>query len=150
MVIGEFIIVLMEFVFNGLVAGLGSFDIYLHVTAEICDSLFEWMVGDSWAVVEVFIIIAIIGLLFDWNGIKTTGLSGAAVFTFTALVMGERSIEETFIGGDIVTNMAYVKVLLVGCLILFSLKFTPKGLLPEVPSRPPKPALENSTQEGGD
>ena len=150
MVIGAFIIVLMEFVFNVLVAGQGSSDLPLHVTAERIDSLFEWLVRDSWAVVEVFIIIAIIGLLFDWNGIRTTGLSGAAVFTFTALVMGERSIEETFIGGDIVTNMAYVKVLLVGCLILFSLKFNPKGLLPEVPSRPPKPALENSTQEGGD
>ena len=149
MVIGAFIIVLMEFVFNVLVAGQGSSDLPLHVTAERIDSLFEWLVRDSWAVVEVFIIIAIIGLLFDWKGIKTTGLSGAAVFTFTALVMGERSIEETFIGGDIVTNMAYVKVLLVGSLILFSLKFNPKGLLPEVPSRPPKPALENPTQEGG-
>ncbi len=149
MVIGAFIIVLMEFVFNVLVAGQGSSDLPLHVTAERIDSLFEWLVRDSWAVVEVFIIIAIIGLLFDWKGIKTTGLSGAAVFTFTALVMGERSIEETFIGGDIVTNMAYVKVLLVGSLILFSLKFNPKGLLPEVPSRPPKPAVENPTQEGG-
>jgi len=149
MVIGAFIIVLMEFVFNVLVAGQGSSDLPLHVTAERIDSLFEWLVRDSWAVVEVFIIIAIVGLLFDWKGIKTTGLSGAAVFTFTALVMGERSIEETFIGGDIVTNMAYVKVLLVGSLILFSLKFNPKGLLPEVPSRPPKPALENPTQEGG-
>ena len=149
MVIGAFIIVLMEFVFNVLVAGQGSSDLPLHVTAERIDRLFEWLVRDSWAVVEVFIIVAIIGLLFDWKGIKTTGLSGAAVFTFTALVMGERSIEETFIGGDIVTNMAYVKVLLVGSLILFSLKFNPKGLLPEVPSRPPKPAVENPTQEGG-
>ena len=149
MVIGAFIIVLMEFVFNVLVAGQGSSDLPLHVTAERIDSLFEWLVRDSWAVVEVFIIIAIIGLLFDWKGIKTIGLSGAAIFTFAALVMGERSIEETFIGGDIVTNMAYVKVLLVGSLILFSLKFNPKGLLPEVPSRPPKPAVENPTQEGG-
>ncbi len=149
MVIGAFIIVLMEFVFNVLVAGQGSSDLPLHVTAERIDSLFEWLVRDSWAVVEVFIIIAIIGLLCDWKGIKTIGLSGAAIFTFAALVMGERSIEETFIGGDIVTNMAYVKVLLVGSLILFSLKFNPKGLLPEVPSRPPKPALENPTQEGG-
>ncbi|MCH2437157.1 MAG: ABC transporter permease [Candidatus Thalassarchaeum sp.] len=149
MVIGAFIIVLMEFVFNVLVAGQGSSDLPLHVTAERIDSLFEWLVRDSWAVVEVFIIIAIIGLLCDWKGIKTIGLSGAAIFTFAALVMGERSIEETFIGGDIVTNMAYVKVLLVGSLILFSLKFNPKGLLPEVPSRPPKPAVENPTQEGG-
>jgi hypothetical protein len=32
--------------------------------------------------------------------------------------------------------MAYVNVLLIGCLMLFSLKLNPKGLIPEVPFRP--------------
>jgi hypothetical protein len=31
-----------------------------------------------------------------------------------------------------------VKVLLIGCLMLFSLKLNPKGLIPEVPLRPSK------------
>ena len=35
--------------------------------------------------------------------------------------------------------MAYVKVFLIGSLILLSLKFNPKGLLPEVPYRPERP-----------
>jgi hypothetical protein len=35
--------------------------------------------------------------------------------------------------------MAYVKVFLIGCLILFSLKYNAKGILPEVPVRPPRP-----------
>ena len=46
------------------------------------------------------------------------------------------SLDQSFFGGNITANMAYVKVLLVGLLIVFSLKFNPKGLLPEVPNRP--------------
>ena len=42
-------------------------------------------------------------------------------------------------------NMAYVKLMLVGSLMLFSLKYNPKGLLPEVPSRPARP-----TDSGGE
>jgi len=71
------------------------------------------------------------------------GISGSAVFMTTYLLMGERSIDESFIGGSILANMAYVKVFLIGCLILFSLKYNSKGLLPEVPSRPDRP-------DGGD
>ena len=52
--------------------------------------------------------------------------------------MGERSIDESFTGGVIRADMAYVKVLLIGCLMLFSLKLNPKGLIPEVPFRPNK------------
>jgi len=36
--------------------------------------------------------------------------------------------------------MLYVKLLLIGCLMLFSLKFNSKGLLPEVPVRPERPS----------
>ena len=35
--------------------------------------------------------------------------------------------------------MAYVNVLLVGFVLLFSLKYNPKGILPEVPNRPDRP-----------
>jgi hypothetical protein len=53
-------------------------------------------------------------------------------------MMGQRTIDEAFFNG-IYASMAYVKVFLIGCLILFSLKYNPKGLLPEVPSRPERP-----------
>jgi len=72
------------------------------------------------------------------DALREVGLSGAVVFTFSGLMMGQRSIDEAFISG-ILADMAYVKVMLIGCLILFSLKYNPKGLLPEVPSRPKRP-----------
>jgi len=54
-------------------------------------------------------------------------------------MMGQRSIDESFVSG-LQADMAYVKVFLIGCLIVFSLKYNPKGLLPEVPSRPLRPS----------
>ncbi len=138
MVIGAFIIVLMEFVFNVLVAGQGSSDLPLHTTAGNIDSLFTWLVTESWEVVQVFLLLALLGWIFANNGLKELGLSGAMIFTFTGLFMGQRTIDTVFITG-LQADMAYVKVLLIGCLILFSLKYNPKGLLPEVPNRPERP-----------
>ena len=149
MVVGAFIIVLMEFVFNVLVAGQGSSDLPLHTTAGHIDSLFEWLVVDSWEVVNVFLVLALLGWLTNRAGLREVGFAGAVTFTFTGLMMGQRSIDETFAGG-LQADMAYVKVLLIGFLILFSLKFNPKGLLPEVPSRPDRPQAAESGGEGGD
>lgn len=149
MVIGAFIIVLMEFVFNVLVAGQGSSDLPLHTTAGHIDSLFEWLVVDSWGVVMVFLVLALLGWLTNRAGLREVGFAGAVTFTFTGLMMGQRSIDETFSGG-LQADMAYVKVLLIGFLILFSLKFNPKGLLPEVPSRPDRPQAAEAGGEGGD
>ena len=149
MVVGAFIIVLMEFVFNVLVAGQGSSDLPLHTTAGHIDSLFEWLVVDSWGVVIVFLVLALLGWLTGKAGLREVGFAGAVTFTFTGLMMGQRSIDETFASG-LQADMAYVKVLLIGFLILFSLKFNPKGLLPEVPSRPDRPQAAESGGEGGD
>ena len=149
MVIGAFIIVLMEFVFNVLVAGQGSSDLPLHTTAGHIDSLFEWLVVDSWGVVMVFLVLALLGWITNRAGLREVGFAGAVTFTFTGLMMGQRSIDETFSGG-LQADMAYVKVLLIGFLILFSLKFNPKGLLPEVPSRPDRPQAAEAGGEGGD
>ena len=149
MVVGAFIIVLMEFVFNVLVAGQGSSDLPLHTTAGHIDSLFEWLVVDSWGVVMVFLVLALLGWLTGRAGLREVGFAGAVTFTFTGLMMGQRSIDETFSGG-LQADMAYVKVLLIGFLILFSLKFNPKGLLPEVPSRPDRPQAAEAGGEGGD
>jgi len=149
MVIGAFIIVLMEFVFNVLVAGQGSSDLPLHTTAGHIDSLFEWLVVDSWEVVNIFLGLALLGWLTGRAGLREVGFAGAVTFTFTGLMMGQRSIDEIFVGG-LQADMAYVKVLLIGFLILFSLKFNPKGLLPEVPSRPDRPQAAEAGGEGGD
>jgi hypothetical protein len=43
--------------------------------------------------------------------------------------------------------MAYVKVLLIGCLMLFSLKLNPKGLIPEVPFRPNKNSIIGQSKD---
>jgi len=139
MIIGASIIVLMEFVFNVLVAA-SSPDLPLYSTADRIDRLFEWLVTDQWAATKAFLVLTAIGIAIRSRGITETGICGSAVFAFTTLMMQDKSIDAvTNISGEVSiagANMAYVKVMLVGALMLFSLKYNPKGLLPEVPSRP--------------
>ena len=148
MIIGASIIVLMEFVFNVLVAA-SSPDLPLYSTAEKIDSLFGWLVTDQWAATKAFLILTAIGIAIRSREIAETGICGSAIFAFTAFMMQDKSIEVvTNLSGDVSiagANMAYVKVMLVGCLMLFSLRYSPKGLLPEVPSRPARP-----NDSGGD
>jgi ABC-type branched-subunit amino acid transport system permease subunit len=136
MIIGALIIVLMEFVFNVLVAAQGSPDLPLHTTADRIDRLFQWLVTNQWDVTKIFIIISILGIIIRNKTISDIGFSGVFVFLFTFFMFGERSIDESFSNGIVSTDMVYVKVLLIGCLMLFSLKLNPKGLIPEVPFRP--------------
>ena len=152
MIVGAFIIVLMEFVFNVLVAAQGSPDLPLYSTADSIDRLFKWLVIDQLEAAKVFGIILLIGLLLHHRSIIDIGISGAFIFLFTLLMLGERSIDESFTGGIIRADMAYVKVLLIGCLMLFSLKLNPKGLIPEVPFRPKNNPVKESmvTLEGDD
>ncbi len=109
------------------------------------DRFFEWLVTGSelwfwphFTPLETFLTIGLIGLLINKWGMVETGLCGATVFIANWIFLGERSIDEAFISGTILADMAYVKVLLIGLMIVFSLKYNPKGLLPEVPSRPPR------------
>ena len=152
MIVGAFIIVLMEFVFNVLVAAQGSPDLPLYSTADSIDRLFKWLVIDQLDAAKVFGIILLIGLLLQHRSIIDIGISGAFIFLFSLLMLGERSIDESFTGGIIRADMAYVKVLLIGCLMLFSLKLNPKGLIPEVPFRPKNNPVKESmvTLEGDD
>ena len=150
MIVGAFIIVLMEFVFNVLVAAQGSPDLPLYSTADSIDRLFKWLVIDQLDAAKVFGIILLIGLLLQHRSIIDIGISGAFIFLFTLLMLGERSIDESFTGGIIRADMAYVKVLLIGCLMLFSLKLNPKGLIPEVPFRPNNPVNESMVTLKGD
>ena len=73
------------------------------------------------------------------DSVDQIGASGAAIFAFAAVALGQRSIDESYYGGVVTADMLYVKILLIGCLMLFSLKYNPKGLLPEVPVRPSRP-----------
>ena len=139
MVVGAFIIVLMEFVFNVLVAAQGSSDLPLHVTADRIDTLFEWVITNQWDVANIFAFTALLGYITRSERLFDIGFSGAAVFLFAALALGERSINESFFAGAISADMVYIKLMLIGCLMLFSLKFNSKGLLPEVPIRPSRP-----------
>ena len=142
MVVGAFIIVLMEFVFNVLVAA-STPDLPLYTTAERIDSLFAWVITEQWEVTTAFLLLVIIGCIIRSRAVLEMGACGTILFAFTALVMGERSIlEATDITGEVSISgagMAYVKLLLVGLLMVFSLKYNPRGLLPEVPSRPERP-----------
>ena len=152
MIVGAFIIVLMEFVFNVLVAAQGSPDLPLYSTADSIDRLFKWLVIEQLDATKVFGIILLIGLLLQHRSIIDIGISGVFIFLFSLLMLGERSIDESFTGGIIRADMAYVKVLLIGCLMLFSLKLNPKGLIPEVPFRPKNNPVKESmvTLEGDD
>ena len=139
MIVGAFIIVLMEFVFNVLVAAQGSSDLPLHVTADRIDTLFEWIITNQWDVATIFAIMALVGYITRSERVFDIGFSGAAVFLFAALALGERSINESFFAGVVSADMVYIKLMLIGCLMLFSLKLNSKGLLPEVPIRPSRP-----------
>ena len=148
MIIGAFIIVLMEFVFNVLVAAQGSPDLPLYSTADKIDRLFQWLVMDQWEVTKIFITILVLGILLRIRIISDIGMSGVFVFLFALFMLGQRSIEESFNSGLVSADMAYVKVLLIGSLMLFSLKLNPKGLIPEVPFRPVK--YPSQLDEGDD
>ena len=83
--------------------------------------------------------VLIAGLALRYRKMVEIGISGCILFGFSAVALRQRSIDESFFGGVVIADMLYVKLLLIGCLMLFSLKYNPKGLLPEVPSRPDRP-----------
>ena len=152
MIIGAFIIVLMEFVFNVLVAAQGSPDLPLYSTADRIDRLFQWLITNQWEASKIFILITLVGFVLQNRSVTDIGLSGTFIFLFTLIMLGERSITESFSGGVLKVDMAYVKVLLIGALMLLSLKLNSKGLIPEVPFRPKKEIVMKSIErpEGDD
>jgi ABC-type branched-subunit amino acid transport system permease subunit len=144
MLIGASIIVMSGYVFSVL-AVASTPDLPLYGTATRIDELFIWLVTEQWEVTGLFLAILMIGILSRSSRIVEFGAFGAMIFAFTALFMdGFRALapaanyagEITVAGGD----MSYIRLILVGSLMLFSLMFNPKGLLPEVPSRPARPS----------
>ena len=140
MIIGSFVIVLMEFVFNVLVVA-NSPDAPLYAISNRIDSVFIWLVTDQWQVTKVFFFISLTGLFLRLRAITEIGVWGVIVFLFTAIMMNsDRALETaTNYAGEVTISgggMVYVKLMLIGMLMLYSLKFNSKGLLPEVPVRP--------------
>ena len=140
MIIGSSIIVLMEFVFNVLVVA-NSPDAPLYTISNRIDSIFIWLVTDQWEVTKVFFLIFLVGLFLRLRGLIEIGVWGIIVFLFTAIMMNsDRALDTaTNYTGEVTISgggMVYVKLMLIGMLMLYSLKFNSKGLLPEVPVRP--------------
>ena len=149
MLIGASIIVLMDFIFNVLVAGQGSSSLPLHDTAVMIDSWFEWLVVDTHQAMWLCICIMVTAYLCRWKAVQETFLHLSLICALAVMFFDQRSIEEVFVIGQneiIQADMAYVKVLLVGLLLIFSLRYNPKGLLPEVPYRPSLPQKEAEDQ----
>jgi ABC-type branched-subunit amino acid transport system permease subunit len=149
MLIGASIIVLMEFVFNVLVAAQGTSDLPLNELAADIDRLFNWFVTQTHEAMWICFTIMLIAYLLRWTRISETFMWYGVVFALALFFFDERSINEVFMIGttlEIESNMAYVKVMLVGLLLVLSLQFNSKGLLPEVPYRPPHPEKEVEEQ----
>ncbi|HJM55372.1 MAG TPA: ABC transporter permease [Poseidonia sp.] len=140
MIIGASIIVLMEFVFNVLVAAQGSSDLPLNEVAANIDNFFGWLVLEQVKVMWICVAVMILAHLVKWESVREIFFWLAVIFALASLFFDERSIEEAYPSGIVRAGMAYVKVLLIGLLIVFSLRYNPKGLLPEVPYRPSHPA----------
>ncbi len=147
MIIGASIIVLMEFVFNVLVAGQGSSDLPLNEVASTIDGWFEWLVIDQLQVMWICIAIVLFAHLVKWESVRETFFWIGLIFACASFFFDDRSIEEAYPTGAVRAGMAYVKVLLIGLLIVFSLRYNPKGLLPEVPYRPPHPSGKGAEEQ---
>ena len=71
------------------------------------------------------------------------------VFIICGVLFDLRSIDLVFpeILGGVKTQMAYVKLMLIGLVIMLSLKYNSKGLLPEIPYRPERPNSVGQSSE---
>lgn len=117
MLIGAFLIVIVEFVFNVMVVARGNTDLAFHGIVGYIDRVFEWLLVD-------------LGGLF-WSDL---------------------SISQVFQRGEITAQLTYLKLTLVGVVIVAALTFSTKGLLPEIPGRPKRtkqPAAVTNAQEQG-
>ena len=139
MLVGAMIITLNEFVINRLVAAQSSSSQPLHELAVSIDTVFAWLVSEPLQVALLMLTISVIGYLFKRNAIAESSAWIGSVFLLMVWLLHQRSIDEVF-RGDIQVNLAYVKVLIIGLIIVISLKFNERGLLPEVPYRPERPS----------
>jgi len=141
MLLGALIITLTDFFFNVLVAAQGSSSLPLVGLANSIDRVFSWMIQEPFQAAILLILIALLASIFRIKSITEASAWFSLTLVICGLVFDERSIDNVFpqIFGGIKTQMAYVKVMLIGLLIISSLKFNAHGILPEVPYRPDRP-----------
>ena len=150
MLIGAMIITLTEFFFNVLVAAQGSPSLPLAEEAALIDEKFVWLVTSPMEVALYFAVLAGLMLLFKRYAFSETFFWFSFIFLVCNYMFDSRSIDLVFpeaLGG-IQVQMTYVKLMLIGLLIMLSLKHNPKGLLPEVPYRPERPKPVGQDSEG--
>ncbi len=109
MIIGAFLIVIVDFFFNVMVVARGGASLPFHGIVTYIDSAFRWFIVD---------------------------LGG--------LVWSDMSIDQVFKRGIITANLEYLKLALIGGVIVGTLQLAPKGLLPEIPSRPERSVVQSS------
>ena len=141
MLIGALIITLTDFFFNVLVAAQGSSTLPLVGVANGIDTTFSWIIQEPFQAAILLLIIALFASVFRIKSIAESSAWFSLTLIICALIFDERSIDYVFpeILGGVRTQMAYVKVMLIGLLIVSSLKFNAHGLLPEIPYRPDRP-----------
>jgi ABC-type branched-subunit amino acid transport system permease subunit len=61
---------------------------------------------------------------------------GWILYDLGGLIWSERSIIEAFPKGTVILELSYLKVALIGLVIIVALRAAPKGLLPEIPFKP--------------
>jgi hypothetical protein len=110
--------------------------------AVAIDTVFAWLVTEPMQAALLMIVIMVLAYVFKRKAVAESAGWMASVFLLMVWLLHQRSIDEVF-RTDIQVNLAYVKVLIIGLIIVVSLKYNEKGLLPEVPYRPERP-------EGGD
>ena len=117
MIIGAFIIVLTEFVFNLMVVARGDIDSIFHEGVAGIDEFFAW-------------------LILDVLGTVSSDLS--IIEPFGSLEPERLEMQ-----------LVYLKLVMIGLVIVVSLLLSERGLLPEVPKRPddPRPNHEQPSFE---
>jgi hypothetical protein len=61
---------------------------------------------------------------------------GWIIYDLGGLIWSERSIIEAFPKGTVILELSYLKLALIGLVIIVALRVAPKGLLPEILFKP--------------
>ena len=141
MLIGATIIALTNFVFGVLVAAQGSSSLPLHEQASFINEKYIWMITAPLEVATILMFLSVIMFIFKKYNFAENLFWFSFIFIVCDVIFDPRSVGEVFpeaLGG-VKIQMNYLKLLLIGALITLSLKYNPKGLLPEVPYRPERP-----------
>ena len=143
MVIGAMIIALTQFVFTVLVAAQGSSSLPLHEQAVLINEKYVWILTAPLEAAGILMLLSLITLMFKSYNVAENLFWFSFILIVCEILFDPRSIDKVFpeaLGG-VKIQMNFLKLMLVGLLITLSLKYNPKGLLPEVPYRPERPIV---------